>query len=103
MILRAPTENENAIATNPIDVMLSKSEASAFQMESKNRFFGGVYPEPAEGPQKDTRYCIDSDLNQFSKEGPSATEPQPNRTFSRKACPEQNPRDAKAAKIGDGE
>jgi len=46
MILRAPTENENAIATNPMDVMMSESEASAFQMESKNRFFGATEPQP---------------------------------------------------------
>jgi hypothetical protein len=40
MILRSPTENENASPTNPMDVMLSESEASALQMESKSRFFG---------------------------------------------------------------
>jgi hypothetical protein len=40
MILRSPTENENAITTNPLDVMLSESEASAFQLASKSRFFG---------------------------------------------------------------
>jgi hypothetical protein len=40
MSLRSPAENENAIATNHMDVMLSESEASAFPMERQSRFFG---------------------------------------------------------------
>jgi hypothetical protein len=40
MSLRSPTENENAAPTNPMDVMLSKSEASAFSDGERSRFFG---------------------------------------------------------------
>jgi hypothetical protein len=40
MILRTAAENENRIATSPLDVMLSESEASAFPMERQSRFFG---------------------------------------------------------------
>jgi hypothetical protein len=33
MTLRSPAENENASPTNPMDVMLSESEASALPMD----------------------------------------------------------------------
>jgi hypothetical protein len=40
MSLSSPAGNENMIATNPLNVMLSESEASAFPMARQSRFFG---------------------------------------------------------------
>ena len=53
MSLRTLTENENTITLDAIYVMLSVSAKHLLFAQTRSRFFGGVYPESAEGHQND--------------------------------------------------